>query len=111
VFSFAPPPVYFITPPARPTSRPWLPPLLMRAFGWLTKSQNLNTHWFHQARTPGSRGGVGPEETVHFLYEPHSWTLNYNTCIFGDGTPITYGEILTAGPIKDVPPLPLGHYI
>jgi hypothetical protein len=48
---------------------------------------------------------------VHFLYEPHSWTLNYNTCIFGDGTPITYGEILTAGPIKDVPPLPLGHYI
>ena len=38
-------------------------------------------------------------------------------CIFGDGTPITLkfanaiGEILTAGPIKDVPPLPFGHYI
>jgi len=33
--------------------------------------------------------------------------LNYNTCIFGDGMPITLkfadavGEILTAGPIKD----------
>jgi hypothetical protein len=43
--------------------------------------------------------------------------LNYNTCIFGDGTPITLkfadaiGEILTAGPIKDIPPLPFGHYI
>jgi hypothetical protein len=43
--------------------------------------------------------------------------LNYNTCIFGDGMPITLkfadaiGEILTAGPIKDVPPLPFGHYI
>jgi hypothetical protein len=43
--------------------------------------------------------------------------LNYNTCIFGDGTPITLkfadaiGEILTAGPIKEVPPLPFGHYI
>jgi hypothetical protein len=43
--------------------------------------------------------------------------LNYNTCIFGDGMPITLkfadavGEILTAGPIKDVPPVPFGHYI
>jgi hypothetical protein len=43
--------------------------------------------------------------------------LNYNTCIFGDGMPITLkfadavGEILTAGPIKDIPPLPFGHYI
>jgi hypothetical protein len=43
--------------------------------------------------------------------------LNYNTCIFGDGVPITLkfadavGEILTAGPIKGVPPLPFSHYI
>jgi len=43
--------------------------------------------------------------------------LNYNTCIFGDGQPITLkfadavGEILTAGPIKEVPPLPFSHYI
>ncbi len=43
--------------------------------------------------------------------------LNYNACIFGDGTPITLkfanaiGEILTAGPLKEVPPLPFGHYI
>ena len=43
--------------------------------------------------------------------------LNYNTCIFGDGLPITLkfadavGEILTAAPIKEVPPLPFSHYI
>jgi hypothetical protein len=43
--------------------------------------------------------------------------LNYNTCIFGDGVPITLkfadaiGEILTAAPIKGVPPLPFSHYI
>jgi hypothetical protein len=43
--------------------------------------------------------------------------LNYNTCIFGDGVPITLkfanavGEILTAGPITGVPPLPFSHYI
>ncbi len=43
--------------------------------------------------------------------------LNYNTCIFGDGFPITLrfadavGEILTAGPIKTPPPLPFSHYI
>lgn len=43
--------------------------------------------------------------------------LNYNTCVFADGSPVTLrfanavGEILTAGPIKDVPPLPFRHYI
>lgn len=43
--------------------------------------------------------------------------LNYNTCIFGDGMPITLkfadavGEVLTAGPTKNVPPLRFGHYI
>lgn len=43
--------------------------------------------------------------------------LNYNTCIFGDGMPITLkfadaiGEILTAAPLKDVPPLPFSNYI
>lgn len=44
--------------------------------------------------------------------------LNYNTCIFGDGVPVTLrfadtiGEILTAGPIKDdLPPLPFRYYI
>ncbi|MGH9762319.1 MAG: hypothetical protein ACREDR_25835 [Blastocatellia bacterium] len=43
--------------------------------------------------------------------------LNYNTCIFADGQPVTLkfanavGEILTAGPIKEVPPLPFKHYI
>lgn len=44
--------------------------------------------------------------------------LNYNTCIYGDGVPVTLrfadtiGEILTAGPIKDdLPPLPFRYYI
>jgi hypothetical protein len=36
--------------------------------------------------------------------------LNYNTCVFADGLPVTLkfadaiGEILTAGPVKNIPP-------
>lgn len=43
--------------------------------------------------------------------------LNYNACVFGDGKPITLkfadavGEVLTAGPIEGVPPLPFMYYI
>jgi hypothetical protein len=43
--------------------------------------------------------------------------LNFNACIFGDGIPVTLrfaddvGEILTAAPIDDLPPLPFKHYI
>lgn len=44
--------------------------------------------------------------------------LNYNTCIYGDGLPVTLrfadavGEILTAAPLGDsTPPLPFHHYI
>lgn len=43
--------------------------------------------------------------------------LNYNTCIFADGDPVTLkfadavGEILTAGPLENIPPLPFRHYI
>lgn len=43
--------------------------------------------------------------------------LNYNACVFGDGKPITLkfadavGEVLTAGPIEAVPPLPFMYYI
>jgi len=43
--------------------------------------------------------------------------LNFNSCIFADGNPITLkfadaiGEVLTAGPVKDVPPLPFRFYI
>lgn len=43
--------------------------------------------------------------------------LNYNTCQLADGQPVTLkfaeavGEILTAGPLKNVPPLPFKHYI
>jgi hypothetical protein len=60
--------------------------------------------------------GEAPLETV--LQDILTLTkLNYNTCIFGDGLPITLkfanavGEMLTAGPIKDIPPLPFSHYI
>jgi hypothetical protein len=43
--------------------------------------------------------------------------LNYNSCMLADGMPVTLrfaeavGEILTAGPITGVPPLPFKHYI
>jgi hypothetical protein len=43
--------------------------------------------------------------------------LNYNACVFADGSPVTLkfadavGEILTAGPLEAVPPLPFKHYI
>lgn len=43
--------------------------------------------------------------------------LNYNACIFGDGKPITLkfadlvGDILTAGPNKDLEILPFKYYI
>jgi hypothetical protein len=60
--------------------------------------------------------GDAPIETV--VQDILSLTkLNYNACIFGDGMPITLkfadaiGEILTAAPLKDVPPLPFSNYI
>ena len=43
--------------------------------------------------------------------------LNYNTCRFGDGKPITLkfadaiGEVLVTRPVKDAPPLPFMYYI
>jgi hypothetical protein len=43
--------------------------------------------------------------------------VNFNTCIFADGLPVTLrfadavGEILTAAPRTDGPPLPFRHYI
>jgi len=43
--------------------------------------------------------------------------LNFNACIYGDGLPVTLrfaddvGEILTAAPLEDLPPLPFKHYI
>ena len=43
--------------------------------------------------------------------------LNFNNCVFGDGLPVTLrfadavGEILTAAPLEDLPPLPFKHYI
>jgi hypothetical protein len=61
--------------------------------------------------------GTAPIDTV--LSDVLSLTkLNFNTCIYGDGVPVTLrfantvGEILTAGPIKpDLPPLPFRYYI
>jgi hypothetical protein len=43
--------------------------------------------------------------------------LNYNACIYGDGLPVTLrfanfiGDVLTAGPQKDIEVLPFKHYI
>jgi hypothetical protein len=44
--------------------------------------------------------------------------LNFNSCIYNDGVPVTLrfahsvGEILTAGPMdSSLPPLPFKHYI
>ena len=43
--------------------------------------------------------------------------LNYNTCIYGDGIPVTLrfadavGDVLTAGPVGDIPPLAFRYYI
>lgn len=60
--------------------------------------------------------GEAPIETV--LSDIMALTkLNYNTCTFADGDPVTLrfanavGEILTAGPIPVAPPLPFRYYI
>lgn len=43
--------------------------------------------------------------------------LNYNSCIYGDGIPVTLrfanaiGEVLTAGPVGDIEVLPFKHYV
>ena len=43
--------------------------------------------------------------------------VNFNGCTFSDGLPVTLkfadavGEILTAAPVDDLPPLPFRHYI
>jgi hypothetical protein len=62
--------------------------------------------------------GECPIETV--LQDVLALTkVNYNTCLLADGMPVTLrfadavGEILTAGPIPEIPgaPLPFKHYI
>jgi hypothetical protein len=61
------------------------------------------------------RGGVDIETVLNDIMALTK--LNYNACVFADGDPVTLkfadavGEILTAGPVKDVPPLPFKHYI
>lgn len=43
--------------------------------------------------------------------------INFNACIFADGLPVTLkfadavGDILTAAPVGDLPPLPFRYYI
>ncbi len=43
--------------------------------------------------------------------------INFNACVFADGLPVTLkfadavGDILTAAPVSDLPPLPFRHYI
>lgn len=43
--------------------------------------------------------------------------INFNACVFADGLPVTLkfadavGDILTAAPVGELPPLPFRHYI
>ncbi|MBV2149055.1 hypothetical protein KRZ98_12270 [Sphingobium sp. AS12] len=43
--------------------------------------------------------------------------INFNACVYADGLPVTLkfadavGDILTAAPVGDLPPLPFRHYI
>lgn len=60
----------------------------------------------------------GEADIVTVLKDVFALTkLNYNTCRFGDGKPITLkfadaiGEVLVTRPIKDAPPLPFMYYI
>jgi hypothetical protein len=60
----------------------------------------------------------GEGEIVQVLRDILALTkLNYNACLFGDGTPVTLrfadsvAEILTAGPRAGEPPLPFKFYI
>jgi hypothetical protein len=61
------------------------------------------------------RGGVDIETVLGDIMALTK--LNYNACVFADGDPVTLkfadavGEILTAGPVRDVLPLPFKHYI
>ncbi len=84
--------------------------------GWTPRIQTYPGREVPNAILIDISKGSAPIETV--LRDILALTkLNYNTCIFGDGIPITLkfadavGEILTAGPIKGVPPLPFSHYI
>ena len=100
--------------------------------GWGSRTlvRKMSTTKHGQWRCLGGRRAFKPTQGVRFPIRSSSKStkatpislkdilaltkLNYNTCIFGDGMPITLkfadavGEILTAGPIKDVPPLPFG---
>jgi hypothetical protein len=84
--------------------------------GWTPRLQTYPGREVPNALVVEINRGEAPVELV--LRDILALTkLNYNTCIFGDGVPITLkfadaiGEILTAGPIKDIPPLPFSHYI
>ena len=90
------------------------------AFLW-TRGWTPRLQTYPGRETPNPLGiqisqGTAPIETV--LNDILALTkLNYNTCIFGDGKPITLkfahavGEVLTAGPVDGVPPLPFMYYI
>lgn len=60
----------------------------------------------------------GKSELQQVLTDILSLTkINFNACVYGDGEPVTLkfanaiGEILTAAPLEDIPPLPFRHYI
>lgn len=61
------------------------------------------------------RGGIQIETVLNDIMALTK--LNYNACVFADGQPVTLkfadavGEILTAGPLGKLPPLPFKYYI
>jgi hypothetical protein len=62
--------------------------------------------------------GYGTADLQQVLADIQGLTkLNFNACIYADGLPVTLrfanavGEILTACPLDDLPPLPFRHYI
>jgi hypothetical protein len=63
-------------------------------------------------------GGTAKADTSQVLIDVMGLTkVNFNACIFSDGLPVTLrfadavGEILTAAPHIEGPPLPFRHYI
>lgn len=92
-----------------------------KGFLWTTGFiRRLRTHPYHGFPRPLSIEVCrGDEDILTVLKDIYALTkLNYNSCSYGDGDPITLkfadmiGDILTAGPIKkDEAPLPFKFYI
>ncbi|SEP69463.1 hypothetical protein SAMN04488038_101208 [Solimonas aquatica] len=92
-----------------------------KAFLWsLGYTPRLQTYPGWEVPTPLEvEVSLGDADIIQVIKDILGLTkLNYNACIFGDGSPVTLrfadavGEILTAGPMDEkLPPLPFRYYI